>query len=190
MTCAARSAPRDRSRAIPNVDVRPVELRGGERRFRSWIRDAGRECRIAILRKARIVSPPPGPHGVGKRAVEIAEEKEGFCRAPFLAHKQTRRLRTDQGDARQRPHRVGRDQPVQPLAKGAVSHLIMILKEADKQRSAADRRSLLARGRDRRTPRQAPSPEAVCFRRRHNGPRARPSLRHAGHDERRRSTAR
>ena len=62
------------------------------------IRPAGRESRRDILHRLGKFLAPAVADGVGEVALEIAEEREGRLRAPFLAHEHQRRHRREQRD--------------------------------------------------------------------------------------------
>ena len=86
-----------------------------------------RTRRVLELGEAGELLAPAFAHGVGEFGAEIAEEREGLRRAPFLAHEQHRDLRQQQIDRGDRAHRFGRRDRVQPIAKGAVADLVVVL---------------------------------------------------------------
>ena len=150
-TCAGSRAALDNRQDAPRRSV-PVELGGKERRLGEGIGDLRRRAPIDEFREPRKLLSPPFAHGLGQVAVEIAEERKRLTCAPFLAHEQHRDLRDDEIDARERSDLLGRNKHSQPLAKGAVANLIVILDEGDKgvgrQRRARAAARLLAIGHE------------------------------------------
>ena len=70
-------------------------------------------------------------HGVGQFAFEVAEERKGLGRAPFLAHEQQRRRRLQQQHCQRRFDRCGLRQRRQALAERAIADLVVVLDEID-----------------------------------------------------------
>src|SRR4029078_13686130 len=71
---------------------------------------------------------------LGKVALEVAEEWKWRSCAPFLTHEQQRRRRRQQHDRERGFERASRREHCQPLAKGAVADLVVVLQEIDKGR--------------------------------------------------------
>ena len=82
---------------------------------------------------AELVAPPLA-HLLGELAVKVGEILERSRLAPFLAHEQKRRLRTEQQNGGQRLDGVRLGQGRQALAEGTVAGLIVILQKVDEGR--------------------------------------------------------
>ena len=91
-------------------------------------------------------------HGIGKFALEIAEEREGRLRAPFLAHEQ-HRDRTAPAAVTASAASIARSvgSAFEPVAERAVADLVVVLQEIDE----GGRRQLAARLAARLPPRNA-----------------------------------
>jgi len=83
----------------------------------------------------------PLAHRIGESTLEVAEKREGDRRAPFLALKQHRHHRGEQGNRERGLDLFWRCQAFQPLAKRTITDLIVVLQEVDEGR----RRQLAAR---------------------------------------------
>lgn len=60
---------------------------------------------------------------------EVAEEREGRCCVPLLAHKQHGRLGREQVEFRCRPHASGRRELTDPFPERSIADLIVVLYE-------------------------------------------------------------
>src|SRR3546814_12477875 len=74
----------------------PVEYRASKGVRRIGIGDALARRRIAERGEAREFPAPPLPDLIGQLVMEIAEEREGIRRGPFLAHEKKRRTGGEQ----------------------------------------------------------------------------------------------
>src|SRR5579863_7256476 len=72
--------------------------------------------------------------GFGEAALEIAEEREGHLRAPFLAHEQHGDRGREQRDRERRFDRFRLYLALEPVAEGAVADLVVVLQEIDERR--------------------------------------------------------
>ena len=125
----------------------PVELGRGKGRVGQRVGDALARRRVLELRKAGELVAPALAHGIGEIGPEIAEEREGLRRRPFLAHEQHRHLRQQQVDGGDGAHRLGRRRGRQPVAEGAVADLVVVLDERDEGGRRQARAGLAARCR-------------------------------------------
>src|SRR5215469_14343079 len=87
-------------------EILPVELGRGEGMFGLRVRDAVAHRRRCEFGEARELLAATLAYGVGQLRAEVAKEREGLRRAPFLAHEQHRDLRQQRADHRDRAHRL------------------------------------------------------------------------------------
>src|SRR6185437_10600982 len=77
--------------------------------------------------------------------LEVTEVGEGLEGAPFLTHEEHRRRRREQQYRRRGPQGLGTRELREPLAPGAIAHLVVILQEVDERRWRQVRARLTAR---------------------------------------------
>ena len=119
----------ERRRVAGRREGGPVELGRREGALRRRVGDEVAGGLVAEGRDVLELLASPVAHRLGGVAGEVAEEREGRRRIPFLAHEQHRHLRQQQVDGRDRRHGLGRGEGIEAVAEGAVADLVVVLQE-------------------------------------------------------------